>query len=118
MKTLLLLASALALSAQNPESRPISRLLIASDVALVSTDIGDLLSTRGLYETNALLGRGPFGARQATISLSMTAAIVLAEIPLARRWPRLAKVFAITNFAAGGGIHGYEMIHNSRLERR
>ncbi len=118
MKTLLLLSSAIVLRGQSPDVPRISRLLIASDIVLISTDIGDLLSSRGLYETNAALGRGPFGARQATISLGLTAVIVLAELPLARRWPRLAKIFAVTNFGAGVGVHGYEMIHNSRLERR
>ncbi len=118
MKIALLFSLALALCGQSPEVPRTDRLLLASDAVLIATDIGDLLSSRGLYETNAVLGRGPFGARQATISLGLTAVIVLAELPLARRWPRLAKIFAVTNFGAGVGVHGYEMIHNSRLERR
>jgi len=114
LKTLpLLLFSAIACHAQDEPGR-VSKLLLASDAVLVATDIGDLLSSRGLNETNPILGRGQFGSLQVTINLGLTAAIVLIEIPIARRWPRLAKVFAITNIGAGAATHGYEMYHNVR----
>jgi tetrahydromethanopterin S-methyltransferase subunit F len=112
----LLIVSA-ALQAQNPEAPAptSSKLLIASDVALISATVADVVSSRGLYERDPILGRGNFGAKQATLSIGLATATVLLEIPITRRWPKTKRIFAIVNFGEAGA-HGFAATHNERLK--
>lgn len=61
MKLAILLLGAAVLHAQEPAPNSL-KLLAISDAAMVASDVGDILSSRGLYELNPLVGRGPFGS--------------------------------------------------------
>lgn len=85
--------------------------LAASQVSLASSAVADVASSRGGWEANPVLGHGRFGPRQATISLSITAAVILAEKPLLRWSPKSRKLLTWLNFA-GAGVHGAAAGHN------
>ncbi len=74
---------------------------IASAAFLASSQLTDTLSSRGLYEKNPILGRGPFGTRQETIKAGAIAAVLLTEWSL-RKHPALRRGFMWANYLSGG----------------
>lgn len=68
---------------------------------LLSSSVADTLSSRGLYELNPILGRGPFNTRQETIKGVAVAAVLLTEWSL-RKHPALRRGFTWMNYAVGG----------------
>lgn len=129
-RSLLALAVALAAHAQTamPAHAPApSRLTIprptrldpfqASRITGMTAAGLDVLSSRGLYELNPVLGRGPFGGRQASISLGVTAAVLLIQGPIVRKWPHTRRALTITNWIVSGVRVGVA-VRNWGIDRR
>ena len=64
----------------------------------------DTMSSRGAIETNPLLGRGQFGARQTLIKAGITGGVILAERMIMRRHPETQRYWTWTNYATGAAI--------------
>ncbi len=62
-----------------------------SVAALAAATAVDIHSTVGGYELNPVLGRGPFGPRQATIKVSIVGGVVLAQYLIQRKWKKARK---------------------------
>jgi hypothetical protein len=78
-----------------------------ADTALhVGAASADMLSSRGMYELNPVLGRGPFGTRQVAISASIVGGIELTKWVLARRYPRsrVVRAMSLVPAALRGGV--------------
>lgn len=78
-----------------------------ADTALhVGWASADMLSSRGMYELNPVLGRGPFGTRQVAISASIVGGIELTKWVLARRYPRsrVVRAMSLVPAALRGGV--------------
>ena len=82
------------------------RPLIASQSFLAASQSADAISSRGLIETNPLLGRGPFGARQESIKGVATVGVIIAEWLIVRRWPGTARGFTWANYLTGAATFG------------
>ena len=74
--------------------------LPVSQGAAMASSALDTASSWGGYELNPALGRGQFGMRQTAIKNSLTAGLLVAEVPLIRRYPRTKRAFIIANWAA------------------
>jgi hypothetical protein len=124
MKSLipLLLASCafgqgLAINGTAASALPEHALLRASDAFLASAialDAASSFATPG-PEANPLLNH-QWGPRQAVTLAAMTGGLLIGEHFMLRRWPKLAKPFAIVNFAAGAphvwaGVHNLDLRH-------
>lgn len=95
------------------ESPRMDKPLLASQAFMVSASVTDVVSSRGLYENNPILGRGPFGTRQAAVSLGITGLAVAVEYPLVRKFPKSKRTLEILNYGIGA-IHIGAAIHNWR----
>ena len=84
----------------------IAKPLIASQSLLAASQAADAVSSRGLIETNPLLGRGPFGARQESIKGVATVGVIIAEWLIVRRWPGTARGFTWANYLTGAATFG------------
>lgn len=73
-----------------------------SVIAFAAATSADLHSSRDLYELNPVLGRGSFGARQATVKVSLAAGLIGAEYLVIRRWPRTERAWRWVNWIAAG----------------
>lgn len=62
----------------------------------------DTASSWGKIETNPILGRGPFGARQVGLKMSMASGVVLVEWLMLRRHPGTRRAWTWANIVAGG----------------
>lgn len=74
----------------------------ASVAFLAVAETADIASSRGSYELNPVLGRGPFGARQASIKAGIVGGVILAEWLILRRHPDSSRAFKWANYIAGG----------------
>lgn len=83
-----------------------NRQFVYSQAFLASSAAADIASSRGLYELNPALGRGPFSARQEAIKISGIAALIGAEFLFVRRWPSMRRGFTIANYVMGGATFG------------
>lgn len=84
----------------------------ASQAAFVAATVVDVLSSRGRYEINPLLGTGQFTvANQGAKLMGITGGVLLVQELLVRKFPRLRKGFMLVNFM-GASSHGYAAAHN------
>lgn len=102
----------LATSAQAASWRGIWR---ATEAALVAGNAADAASSCGMYEMNPLLGRGPFGARQAALKFGVAGAVLVVEEIAARRAPGVVKPAAAMNAGAAAAF-GVMAARNWRLK--
>ena len=85
-----------------------------SEAALIAGRAADVATSWGGHETNPVLGRGRYGARQASIEFAATgAALVVEEMAARHRAP--AKHMAITNLATGAVLGGIA-VRNTRVK--
>lgn len=77
-----------------------------SALALASAAAIDLHSSRDLYELNPVLGRGPFGARQAAVKVSITAGLLASEYLVIRKWPSTERAWRWVNWIGAGATVG------------
>lgn len=77
-----------------------------SVLAFSAATAADIHSSQGLYEMNPVLGRGPFGGRQAAVKVSITGGLIAAEYFAIRRWPSTEKVFRWVNWLGAAGTAG------------
>lgn len=110
MRAILLLALA-GMAWGQAEARDHS--LAYSQLAFASAATADVLSSFGGNEVNPVVGRGPFGARQAAVSLGITGVWLLAQRPIVKHWPETRKVLEWFNFG-GAALHTGVAIHNWR----
>jgi hypothetical protein len=81
-------------------------------MAFAAATVADVLSSRGRYEVNPVLGTGPFTvANQGARLMGITGGILLAEELLVRKFPKLRKGFGFVNLV-GASSHGYATMHN------
>lgn len=73
----------------------------------------DAVSSRGQYELNPALGRGPFGARQEAVKGIAVGGILLTEYLVLRKHPETRRSWVYVNYAAGAATAG-AAIHNWR----
>ena len=97
------------MQAASPDWR---KLWHASEAALLASNVADAAVSWGHYESNPVLGRGPFGVRQASIKIGLVSAVILVEHAV--RKPRRATVF---NFIAAGLTAG-AVVQNERVLAR
>lgn len=91
---------------------PPVRYFVPSELTLaaaVTADVATSFTSPG-HEANPLLGRN-FGAKDASIVLGWTAALIVGEHFAIKRWPKTRKAFAWINFGAASP-HAYAAIHN------
>lgn len=87
--------------------------LCLSQGAFLGSTAVDLASSKGLYETNPILGRGPFSAKQAVNASLIAAGVVLGEHFLIKKWPKSKKALIWVNFGLSGEHLG-AAFHNFR----
>jgi hypothetical protein len=89
---------------EEPGPRRVSRLWVASSIALLAATSADMASSWGRYEANPMLrsADGRFGVRGASIKLAMAGAIIVPQMFFMRRSPRWQRLFTIANFAQAG----------------
>lgn len=75
-----------------------------SVVAMASANVADAVSTVGAYETNPVLGIGPFGGRAIGIKIGIASGIVLAEYLIHRKYPEATRPMAFANCATAGAL--------------
>jgi len=73
----------------------------------------DAASSRGRYELNPVVGRGPFGARQVAVGAAITGGALAAQWLVLRRHPEMRRAFVVSN-AAAAGAHGVAAWRNWR----
>lgn len=78
----------------------------ASAAFFAASQGADIASSRGMYELNPLLGEGRFGAKQMTIKLSLSAALLASEWLILRKHTAWRKTFTALNYVAGGATFG------------
>jgi len=85
--------------------------------AFAAANVADGVSSSrsGLVETNPILGRGTFGARQWGIKMGGVAALLVVQHFTLRRHPQLAKTWSVVNLAGTAGITACT-VHNIRLK--
>lgn len=86
-----------------------------SQAAFVAGATADLVTSRGLVEGNPVLGRGPFGARQAGIKIGITGGALVAQYFVTRRHPERERFYTWANFVAAGAWAGVAA-HNQSLK--
>ena len=77
-----------------------------SAAAVAISTAADLASSRGLYETNPLLGRGKFGKKQALRASLATAGVLTLEWLLIHHNPKLRAPLTKVNIGITG-VHGF-----------
>ena len=97
----LFLLCTMVLGAQEIQ-RKRSRLWTWSLAALAAANTADVISSRGRYELNPVLGAGTFGLRAAGMKVGISAATVGLEYLFLRRRPEAARKAAIVNFGMSG----------------
>lgn len=75
-------------------------------LALASATAMDVHSSQGLYEMNPVLGRGPFGGRQAAVKVSIVGGLIAAEYLVIRKWPKTEKAWRWVNWLGAAGTVG------------
>lgn len=75
----------------------------------------DIASSRGQRELNPVLGYGDFGARQVSIKLAITSAVLGAEWLLMRKHPEMRRPWTRFNYAAAG-VTGAVAARNWRIK--
>lgn len=86
-----------------------------AEAAYLASATADVVTSRGLVERNPILGRGPFGARQAAISMGISAGVVLATEALGRKFPKLRKPLTVVLWVSAG-TRGAVAMRNGRLQ--
>lgn len=100
MRTFLLLAlSVLSVTTAVGQERP--RNWTISVAFFAGAQAMDAASSRGYIEANPVLGRGQFGARQATIKVGITSSVILAEWMILRRHPETRRFWTWANYGTG-----------------
>lgn len=82
--------------------------LRVSQATLISAAVADTASSWGQYETNPILGRGQFGARQLAVKSGISIGGIYAFNRLDARHPRIVTT---VNFALTG-LLGWAAAHN------
>jgi hypothetical protein len=100
VKILALLLTTLAAFAQDGPRRNWN----ISVAFFVGAQAMDSMSSRGGFETNPVLGRGQFGARQAVIKAGIASGVVLAEQMILRRHPETQRFWTWANYGTGTAI--------------
>lgn len=87
-----------------------------SQAVLIGSELVDAGSSWGSggVETNPILGRGPFGARQLGIKTGITLGLVVAERVAVRRHPWLRVPFTVANIV-GSAVLVQAAVQNERL---
>jgi hypothetical protein len=100
------------LSPHGDDKPHISKVWIASTIALLAATSLDAASSWGKYEGNPLLrsSSGTFGAQGVSLKFAIAGAMLTPQL-LFRRNRRATKFFTITNFAQAGMFTGIA-IHN------
>ncbi len=70
----------------------------------VGANVMDTMSSRGAFETNPVLGRGPFGMRQMAIKGGIASGLILAERLILRKHPETRHVWTWVNYGTGAAI--------------
>ena len=70
----------------------------------VGANVMDTMSSRGAFETNPVLGRGPFGMRQVAIKGGIASGLILAERLILRKHPETRHVWTWVNYGTGAAI--------------
>lgn len=91
-------------------------LLRTSQVAWVVAGGADVAYSRGLWERNPALGRGPFGVRQIGVKLGVVGGWLVVQEIVRRRRPDLTVPIAVGNFA-GAAVTGGAAVRNWRVRR-
>jgi hypothetical protein len=108
MKATILLAFALTASAQSLKP------LRAAEALYAAASTADILTSRGNYELNPMLGRGNFGPRQTAISLGLTAgAIALTEWSARHHGNRKLLTWLLLGMA---GARATVAVRNARMQ--
>ena len=107
----LLMLSALVLGAQEAEKNR-SRLWSWSLAAVAAANAADIISARGRYELNPVLGAGPFGLRATGVKIGISSATIGLEYLIVRRRPDAARKAAVVNFGLAG-FTGAVAAHNA-----
>lgn len=96
-----------SLLASGEEQPHVSRVWIASTVALLAATSLDAASSWGKYEGNPLLrsGNGTFGAQGVSLKFAIAGAMLAPQL-LFRKNRRATKFFTIANFAQAGMFTG------------
>ena len=105
---LMISSACFAQSQTGLETRPSSELFKASIVSVAASTTFHVVSSWDSYH----MGSGVYGAKDAARDSGISAGIVAAEYFVARRHPKLRKIFSMVNF----GLSEYHLsagIHNS-----
>ncbi|HXE15365.1 MAG TPA: hypothetical protein VN633_24785 [Bryobacteraceae bacterium] len=104
--------SASLLSPREADTTHVSKVWIASTVALLAATSLDAASSWGKYEGNPLLrsSNGTFGAQGVSLKFAIAGAMLAPQL-LFRKNRRATKFFTITNFAQAGMFTGIA-VHN------
>lgn len=73
---------------------------------VMGAQVLDAASSRGAYELNPLLGRGPFGSRQVMTKGAIVGSLILSEWLVMRKRPETRRAWAYTNYAIAGATTG------------
>lgn len=89
---------------ERPANHRVSRLWMASSIALIAATSADMASSWGRYEANPMLrsADGRFGARGVSIKLAITGAMIVPQMFIMRQSPGAQRLFTIANFAQAG----------------
>lgn len=79
--------------------------------SFVAANTLDIHSSWGKYEANPVLGRGTFGARQASVKTGVVAGVLLAEWLVLRKHPERKRWLKWINYGATAGITSVA-VHN------
>lgn len=85
---------------------------------LAESTAADLYSSRSYYELNPILGRGPFGPRQAGTKIGIVSILVLSEWLISRRHPTHYRIWSKVNTAVGVTTFGVAASNTIRATRR
>lgn len=88
----------------------------ASVAAVGASKVADVRTSWGLHELNPVLGNPTYGVHDASVSIGLTAGLMVAEIAAVHKFPRLRRAFTRLNFVAAGAT-GAVAAHN-QMERK